>query len=57
VTITEGKFMGLTGVFNGKLKGTDRVMILLTAVNYRASIIIGGDQVKKTDRTLSAAAA
>lgn len=56
VTITEGKFKGLTGVFNGKLKGTDRVMILLTAVNYRASIIIDGDQVQKTDGALSAAA-
>jgi len=56
VMIKDGQFKGLTGVFNGKLKGTDRVMILLTAVKYHVSVVVGGDLVQKASGALAAAA-
>ncbi len=38
VEVQEGPFKGLTGVFQGELKARDRVMILLNAIAYQASV-------------------
>ncbi len=40
VTISDGSLRGLQGVFDRRLKDGDRVLILLTNVNYQARITI-----------------
>lgn len=55
VMIREGQFKGLRGVFNEKLKGSDRVTILMTTVKYQASITVERELVRKADKALSAA--
>lgn len=47
VYLKGGPFSGFTGVFNSKLKGSDRVMILLTAVNFQGRVIIDKEMVAK----------
>jgi transcription antitermination factor NusG len=40
VVIQEGALKGLTGIFQKDLKARDRVMILLNAITYHASVEI-----------------
>lgn len=40
VRITEGPLAGLTGVFKKIIKGTERVVLLLTAIEYQARVIV-----------------
>lgn len=47
VTITAGPLKGLMGVFDKKVKGDDRVIILLKAVNYRPRIVLQRDIIEK----------
>lgn len=55
VMIRDGQFKGLRGVFQERLKGSDRVMILLTMVKYQASITVDSELVRKADSALPAA--
>lgn len=47
VMIDNGPLKDLVGVFQYDVKGTERVAILLTAINYQGRVIIGKDLVKK----------
>lgn len=47
VLINEGPFKNLMGVLERKLKGEDRVMILLTTVNYQSHIVVNKELVAK----------
>lgn len=40
VRITEGPLAGLTGVFKNIIKGTERVVLLLNAIEYQARVIV-----------------
>jgi transcriptional antiterminator RfaH len=40
VTINNGPFAGLNGIFGREVNGKDRVMILLNAIKYQASVTI-----------------
>jgi transcriptional antiterminator RfaH len=44
VTVKGGLLKGLHGVFNRRIKGTDRVHILLKTVSYQAGVTIERDQ-------------
>ncbi|HEX8889426.1 MAG TPA: transcription termination/antitermination NusG family protein [Pyrinomonadaceae bacterium] len=56
VTIKNGSLKGLNGIFDKGIKGTDRVIILLQAVNYQAHITIDKSLVRQSDRLLCAVA-
>lgn len=47
VTIKEGSFQGLHGIFDQKTKDSDRVRIFLTSVTYQASISVVEGWVQK----------
>jgi len=47
VMINSGPLQHLIGVFQHDIKGTDRVAILLTAINFQGRVIIERDLVKK----------
>ena len=47
VTVKNGLLGELSGIFEREIKGTDRVKILLNAINYQASIVIPKDLVQK----------
>jgi transcriptional antiterminator RfaH len=47
VTIKEGSFQGLHGIFDRKIKDSDRVRIFLTSVTYQASISVAEGWVQK----------
>jgi transcription elongation factor/antiterminator RfaH len=47
VTVKNGLLGELSGIFEREIKGTDRVKILLNAINYQASIVIAKEHVKK----------
>jgi transcription elongation factor/antiterminator RfaH len=47
VTITEGPFKGIKGLFSEDLKPRDRVLILLNTIKYQAKVTIEADFVKK----------
>jgi transcriptional antiterminator RfaH len=49
VTIKGGSFQGLHGIFDRKIKDTDRVKVFLTSVTYQASISIVGGLVEKAN--------
>jgi transcriptional antiterminator RfaH len=40
VRISEGPFSGLTGMFRKVIKGTERVVLLLNAIEYQARVIV-----------------
>jgi len=40
VRISEGPLSGLTGIFKKVIKGTERVILLLNAIEYQARVII-----------------
>lgn len=48
VTVKNGLVGELSGIFEREIKGTDRVRILLNAINYQASIVIPKEHVRKT---------
>lgn len=54
VTINNGTLKGLNGIFDKDIKGTERVMLLLSAVNYQAHIIIDKSLVQKSQSLLCA---
>ena len=47
VTIKNGSMSGITGVFDRSMNDQNRVMILLQAINYQASIIVEREVVQK----------
>lgn len=47
VTVKNGLLGELSGIFDREIKGTDRVRILLNAINYQASIVIPKEHVRK----------
>jgi transcriptional antiterminator RfaH len=47
VTVTNGLLGELSGIFEREIQGTDRVRILLNAINYQASIVIPKEHVRK----------
>lgn len=47
VTIKNGSMSGITGIFDRAMNDQNRVMILLEAINYQASIIVERDAVQK----------
>ena len=47
VRINQGPFQSLTGVFQKNIKGTERVMLLLEAINYQGRILIDRELVGK----------
>lgn len=47
VTVKNGLLGELSGIFEREIKGTDRVKILLNAINYQASIVIPKVHVQK----------
>jgi transcriptional antiterminator RfaH len=47
IMIQDGSLKGLVGIFERGIKASDRVMILLTAINYQSHLIIERDRIKK----------
>lgn len=47
VMIQDGPLKSLVGIFDQEVKGTDRVMILLSAVSYQGSVTIEKERLKK----------
>ena len=47
VVIKSGPLMSLNGVFERELKNSDRVMLLLTAINYQNHIVLDRHNVQK----------
>jgi transcriptional antiterminator RfaH len=47
VRINQGPFQSLTGIFEKNIKGTERVMLLLEAINYQGRILIDRELVGK----------
>ena len=45
VRIQDGPFCGLEAVFEKKLNGTNRVMLLLKAMSFQARVVLGSQQV------------
>lgn len=56
VTIHNGSLRGLKGVFDRRLKDKDRVLILLTDVNYQARVIVNSHLVTRGDDATRCAA-
>lgn len=52
VTINNGALKGLHGIFDKRIKGTERVMLLLSAVTYQARVIVDRSLVQKSDPLL-----
>ncbi|HZB45128.1 MAG TPA: transcription termination/antitermination NusG family protein, partial [Pyrinomonadaceae bacterium] len=46
IVVKNGSLAKLVGVFERRLKGTDRVMILLTTVSYQVRVILEREQVR-----------
>lgn len=47
VTVQDGLLGELSGIFEREIQGTDRVRILLNAINYQASIVLPKEHVRK----------
>ena len=47
VVIKWGSFQGLKGIFDRRLKGTDRVIILLEAITYQHQVMIPREGIEK----------
>lgn len=52
VTIKDGTLEGLSGIFDSHMNDKRRVMVLLTVINYQASVVVEKDFVRKTDGPL-----
>ena len=46
VRIKDGSLKGINGIFDRTMKDKNRVMILLTAINYQASVVVERDLVQ-----------
>lgn len=55
VQIKDGSLRGINGVFDRALKDKNRVMILLTAINYQASVIVERDLVQRAGQSFCTA--
>ena len=51
VMIKEGPFSSLTGIFEREIKDSERVRILLTAVNYQSHIIVDRELLIKLNQS------
>ena len=49
VTIKHGPFKSLSGIFQKRIKKTDRVKILLDAVNYQSQLLIERDLIERAN--------
>jgi hypothetical protein len=47
VTINDGNLQGISGIFEWKLKASDRVMILLTTTNYQGHLMVERELLQK----------
>ena len=47
VVVKDGLLEGLSGVFERKLKGSDRVRIMLTTIGYQGYMVVDREQLKK----------
>lgn len=47
VVVKDGVFHDFVGVFDRELKHTNRVLILLTAINYQGSVVIERDSLRR----------
>lgn len=54
VRIKDGSLKGINGIFDRSLKDKSRVQILLTAINYQASVVVERDQVQLACRAAQA---
>ena len=52
VMIREGSFKGIYGVFNRRLKDSERVMILLDSINFQANITVDRQIIEKARPSL-----
>jgi transcriptional antiterminator RfaH len=52
VWIKDGSLKGINGVFDRTLKDKNRVMILLNAINYQASVIVEKDLVQRASQSV-----
>src|ERR1700754_174904 len=50
VRIKDGSLKGINGIFDRTMKDKGRVMILLTAINYQASLVVEKDLVQLATR-------
>lgn len=55
VRINEGSMRGINGIFDRTMKDKSRVMILLTAINYQASVIVEKEFVQKAGQSFCSA--
>jgi transcriptional antiterminator RfaH len=53
VVINDGPLRGVGGIFQKEIKDSDRVVILLAAVNYQGSIVIDKEYVRKSNHSVS----
>jgi transcriptional antiterminator RfaH len=56
VTIRNGSLKGLNGIFDKRIKGTDRVRVFLQAVSYQAHLTIDKSLVQQSSGLLCAVA-
>jgi transcriptional antiterminator RfaH len=54
VYLKAGPFKGFTGVFNSRLTGTDRVLVLLDTVKFQGRLIIDKDLIEKRPSAVQA---
>lgn len=54
VAIESGPLKGLNGVFNRAIKDSDRVMILLTTINYQAQVSVERSLIQRAEPSRSA---
>jgi transcriptional antiterminator RfaH len=47
VVITSGSLRNLIGIFEREVKGSDRIMIMLTAIEYQGRLVVNRDLVKR----------
>jgi len=52
VRINDGSMQGISGIFHRTMKDNSRVMILLTAINYQANIIVERGLVQRASQAL-----
>lgn len=55
VIITSGVFKGLAGMFERKLKDSERVVILLNTIGYQANLTLDVDQIMSESRSIKVA--
>jgi transcriptional antiterminator RfaH len=55
VLIKDGSLKGINGIFDRTTTARNRVMILLTAINYQATLVVARDLVQRADQQLRAA--